>query len=271
MSRRSRTTSRCTPATTSSSATSSGAGGTGAVSGVSSVFPRPFLELADALRRGDDQAAGVAQARIAQAVDAIAGADIALLKAALSLQGLPAGPDQGGARPTDARAAGNAAHRRARPHLTTQHSSRIGRQLILSMSIHRIPKLRSRPSAPPSSPAARHPAASAGPPPTGWPATDGRWRSWTSTGSPRNSPRRGGRQVLGGHPRCRGRHLRRELGAGGHLAGRGGAAADHRAGQRRRRELADRVHGRHPGRVGPGVQRQHARHLPGDPTRVCRR
>src|SRR6478609_6563467 len=68
------------------------AGGTGAVSGVSSVFPRPFLELADALRRGDTQAAGVAQARIARAVDAVGGADIALLKAALSLPGLPAGP-----------------------------------------------------------------------------------------------------------------------------------------------------------------------------------
>jgi 4-hydroxy-tetrahydrodipicolinate synthase len=67
-------------------------GGTGAVSGVSSVFPRPFLELADALRRGDTQAAGVAQARIARAVDAVGGADIALLKAALYLQGLPAGP-----------------------------------------------------------------------------------------------------------------------------------------------------------------------------------
>ena len=62
------------------------AGGTGAVSGVSSVFPRPFLELADALRRGDDAAADVAQTRIKHAVDATAGADIALLKAALALQ-----------------------------------------------------------------------------------------------------------------------------------------------------------------------------------------
>ncbi len=69
-------------------------GGTGAVSGVSSVFPRPFLELADALRRGDAPAADVAQARIKHAVDATAGADIALLKAALSLQGLPAGPSR---------------------------------------------------------------------------------------------------------------------------------------------------------------------------------
>ena len=68
------------------------AGGTGAVSGVSSVFPRPFLDLADALHRGDDQAAALAQGRVKQAVVAANGADIALLKAGLSLQGLPAGP-----------------------------------------------------------------------------------------------------------------------------------------------------------------------------------
>jgi 4-hydroxy-tetrahydrodipicolinate synthase len=68
------------------------AGGTGAVSGVSSVFPRPFLDLADALKRSDDQAAAAAQHRINQAVDAVSGADIALLKAGLALQGLPAGP-----------------------------------------------------------------------------------------------------------------------------------------------------------------------------------
>jgi 4-hydroxy-tetrahydrodipicolinate synthase len=68
------------------------AGGTGAVSGVSSVFPRPFLELSDALKRSDDQAAAAAQDRINQAVEAVSGADIALLKAGLALQGLPAGP-----------------------------------------------------------------------------------------------------------------------------------------------------------------------------------
>ncbi len=68
------------------------AGGTGAVSGVSSVFPRPFLDMADALHRSDDQAAAAAQDRIKQAVEAANGADIALLKAGLSLQGLPAGP-----------------------------------------------------------------------------------------------------------------------------------------------------------------------------------
>ena len=68
------------------------AGGTGAVSGVSGVFPRPFLDLAEALRRSDEQAAAAAQNRIKQAVDAVGGADVALLKAGLSLQGLPAGP-----------------------------------------------------------------------------------------------------------------------------------------------------------------------------------
>src|SRR6476646_4742356 len=68
------------------------AGGTGVVSGVSSVFPRPFLELADALHRNDEQAAATAQDRIKQAVEAVNGADIALIKAGLSMQGLPAGP-----------------------------------------------------------------------------------------------------------------------------------------------------------------------------------
>lgn len=68
------------------------AGGTGAVSGVSSVFPRPFLDLADALHRNDEQAAAAAQDRVKQAVAAVNGADIALLKAGLALQDLPAGP-----------------------------------------------------------------------------------------------------------------------------------------------------------------------------------
>ena len=68
------------------------AGGAGAVSGVSSVFPRPFVALADALRRGDEQAAAAAQDRVKRAVDAVAGADIALIKAGLGLQGVPAGP-----------------------------------------------------------------------------------------------------------------------------------------------------------------------------------
>jgi 4-hydroxy-tetrahydrodipicolinate synthase len=62
------------------------------VSGVSSVFPRPFLDLSDALNRSDDRAAALAQERIKQAVEAVSGADIALIKAGLAMQGLPAGP-----------------------------------------------------------------------------------------------------------------------------------------------------------------------------------
>jgi len=68
------------------------AGGTGAVSGVSSVFPQPFLELADALNRGNEHGICAAQDRVERAVNATGRADIALLKTALSLQGLPAGP-----------------------------------------------------------------------------------------------------------------------------------------------------------------------------------
>jgi 4-hydroxy-tetrahydrodipicolinate synthase len=68
------------------------AGGTGGVSGVSSVFPQPFVALADALRRGDEQAAAAAQDRVKRAVEAVGGADIALIKAGLALRGLPAGP-----------------------------------------------------------------------------------------------------------------------------------------------------------------------------------
>jgi 4-hydroxy-tetrahydrodipicolinate synthase len=68
------------------------AGAAGAVSGVSSVFPKPFVALADALRRGDEQAAAAAQDRVKRAVEAVGVADIALMKAGLDLQGVPAGP-----------------------------------------------------------------------------------------------------------------------------------------------------------------------------------
>ena len=66
-------------------------GPAGAVSGVSSAFPRPFVELRDALRGGDDRAAATAQARVEQAVAAVGG-NVALIKAALALRGVPAGP-----------------------------------------------------------------------------------------------------------------------------------------------------------------------------------
>jgi 4-hydroxy-tetrahydrodipicolinate synthase len=67
------------------------AGGAGAVSGVSSAFPRPFVALRDALRRGDEDAAAAVQGDIEQAVAAVGG-NVALIKTALALRGLPAGP-----------------------------------------------------------------------------------------------------------------------------------------------------------------------------------
>jgi 4-hydroxy-tetrahydrodipicolinate synthase len=67
------------------------AGAAGGVSGVAGAFPRPFVALRDALRDGDEGAAEAAQADVARAVDAVGG-DVARIKAALTLQGLPAGP-----------------------------------------------------------------------------------------------------------------------------------------------------------------------------------
>ncbi|MFC3997425.1 dihydrodipicolinate synthase family protein [Nocardiopsis sediminis] len=67
-------------------------GGAGVVSGVSSVFPRPFITLRDALRAGDTEAAAAAQPLVERAVAAVKGGSIAHLKAGLAVQGLPAGP-----------------------------------------------------------------------------------------------------------------------------------------------------------------------------------
>jgi 4-hydroxy-tetrahydrodipicolinate synthase len=67
------------------------AGGAGGVCGVSSAFPRPFVALRDALRRGDGAAAETAQRDVEQAVAAVGG-NVALIKTALALRGLPAGP-----------------------------------------------------------------------------------------------------------------------------------------------------------------------------------
>lgn len=66
------------------------AGAAGAVSGMSSAFPRPFVTLRDALRRGDEHAAKVAQSRVERVAAALG--NLALIKAALALRGVPAGP-----------------------------------------------------------------------------------------------------------------------------------------------------------------------------------
>lgn len=68
------------------------AGGVGVISGVSSVFPAPFIELRDALRAGDAAAAAVAKERVVRAVEAVKAGSLTHLKAGLELRGLAAGP-----------------------------------------------------------------------------------------------------------------------------------------------------------------------------------
>ena len=76
-------------------------GGTGVVSGVSAAFPAPFLDLAAAVRAGDEEAEKRAQAEVDTVVHALSGG-VASLKAALDLLGLPAGPVRVGVDPPSA-------------------------------------------------------------------------------------------------------------------------------------------------------------------------
>jgi len=66
-----------------------GLGGAGVVSGVSSVLPRPFLEVRDALRAGDAAAVAAANERAHRAIAATNQGHLASLKAVLELRGLP--------------------------------------------------------------------------------------------------------------------------------------------------------------------------------------
>ncbi|MFE3459198.1 dihydrodipicolinate synthase family protein [Nocardiopsis aegyptia] len=68
------------------------AGGRGVVSGVSSVFPEPFVALRDALNSGDDAGVRAAQPLVERAVAAVRGGSIPHLKAGLEVRGLSAGP-----------------------------------------------------------------------------------------------------------------------------------------------------------------------------------
>ncbi|WP_017602877.1 dihydrodipicolinate synthase family protein [Nocardiopsis alkaliphila] len=68
------------------------AGGLGVVSGVSSVFPRPFVALRDALNSGDTDGVRAAQPLVARAVAAVRSGSIPHLKAGLEVQGISAGP-----------------------------------------------------------------------------------------------------------------------------------------------------------------------------------
>lgn len=67
-------------------------GGAGIISGVSSVFPQPFIRLRDALATGDREAAQSYRADIVRTVELVRAGSIAHLKAGLELRGLPAGP-----------------------------------------------------------------------------------------------------------------------------------------------------------------------------------
>lgn len=65
-------------------------GAQGVVSGISSVFPKPFRELAIAADSGDAAAIDAAQRGVDEVVDAVAG-DIARMKTAYGLLGVPGG------------------------------------------------------------------------------------------------------------------------------------------------------------------------------------
>ena len=65
-------------------------GGAGVVSGVSSALPKPFLEVRDALRAGNDVALSAARERAHRAITATRQGHLAFLKAVLETRGLPA-------------------------------------------------------------------------------------------------------------------------------------------------------------------------------------
>lgn len=66
------------------------AGADGVVSGISSVFPEPFVDLVAALAGGDADRIDAAQAAVNDVVDTVKG-DPALMKAGLALRGVDAG------------------------------------------------------------------------------------------------------------------------------------------------------------------------------------
>jgi 4-hydroxy-tetrahydrodipicolinate synthase len=65
-------------------------GAQGVISGIASVFPKPFIQLQKALYTGDSTAITAAQPAIDDVVSTVAG-DPARMKFALRLQGIPAG------------------------------------------------------------------------------------------------------------------------------------------------------------------------------------
>ena len=67
-------------------------GAFGAVSGLSSAFPETFVAMRQALAAGDEAAVDRVQADIDEIVRVLQGGNFALLKKAMDLRGVPAGP-----------------------------------------------------------------------------------------------------------------------------------------------------------------------------------
>lgn len=74
-------------------------GGHGIVSGVSSVYPEPFVALREAFVAGDQAAAADAETQIKQAVAAVKGGSLTHLKAGLIARGIEAGPVRSAVEP----------------------------------------------------------------------------------------------------------------------------------------------------------------------------
>lgn len=70
----------------------SSAGGDGIISGVSSVYPEPFVALRDALIAADSDAVRTAQQEVEQAVAAVNAGSLTHLKAGVSARGFAGGP-----------------------------------------------------------------------------------------------------------------------------------------------------------------------------------
>lgn len=78
----------------------SSAGGDGIISGVSSVYPEPFVALRDALIAGDAVSIQAAQKDVKQAVAAVNAGSLTHLKAGVSARGFEGGPVRSAVAPT---------------------------------------------------------------------------------------------------------------------------------------------------------------------------
>lgn len=80
----------------------SSAGGDGIISGVSSVYPEPFVALRDALIAESPEAVREAQSNVERAVSAVNAGSLTHLKAGVSARGFAGGPVRSAVAPTPA-------------------------------------------------------------------------------------------------------------------------------------------------------------------------